>query len=276
MAGEEGRLSGLVAIVTGGGSGIGRAVVARFIAEGARVVAVDRDDREMVVGEYDDHNLSFVAGDVRDPAVHQTAVDLALSNYGRLDVYIANAGVYDYGQNLEGLSMEALTDAYREIFDVNVLGVLHGARASAPALRNSQGSMIFTISSSGTYAGGGGALYVGSKHAVVGLVKQLANEFAPDVRVNGVAPGVTRTGLTGVSHLNSHNRHLYDDPELLNRIARAIPLGFVSQPEDHAGLYVTLADVRDSRFMTGVVIASDGGLAAGPRRRSGPAKKGNT
>lgn len=264
-----GRLSGLVAVVTGGSGGIGRAVVDRYVAEGARVVVLDRDaETAAALAEQHPHAVGVVLGDVRDAEAQDEVVGRAMSEFGRLDTYVGNAGVYDFGLPLEQMTAKELSGAFREIFEINVLGPLQGVRAAAAELRRTRGSVILTVSSSGAYAGGGGSLYVGSKHAVAGLVKQLANELAPDVRVNGVAPGATHTGLAGLRQFDDHERRLQDETALLAGIARALPVGFVSEPEDHAGLYVTLADARDSRFLTGVVIASDGGLAAGPRSRA--------
>ncbi len=113
------------------------------------------------------------------------------------------------------------------------------------------------------------ALYVAAKHAVTGLVRQLAFELAPDVRVNAVAPGATSTELTGVDALGSAGRVLRDEPGLA-ALARGIPLGFVSGPEHHTGLYVALADPGDTGFTTGAVFPSDGGLEVrgGGRRQA--------
>ncbi|MFC4052661.1 3-(cis-5,6-dihydroxycyclohexa-1,3-dien-1-yl)propanoate dehydrogenase [Actinomadura syzygii] len=252
----EGRLAGRVALVTGGGSGIGRAVVDRYVAEEARVGVLERD-AERAAALVRDHGdrVAVEVGDVRTPAAHTASVARTLDVHGRLDVYVGNAGVYDYSARFEDLDAERIASGFTELFETNVLGYLLGVRAALPALRHSGGTVILTVSSSGLYAGGGGALYVASKHAVVGLVRQLAHELAPDVRVNGVAPGATRTALGGLSALGTAARRLEPDG-----LARHIPLGFVSDPADHAGLYTLLADPRDSRFMTGAVLPSDGGL----------------
>jgi 2,3-dihydroxy-2,3-dihydrophenylpropionate dehydrogenase len=265
----EGRLNGVVALVTGGGSGIGRAVVERFLADGARVAVLERDAASVAALERDyAGRLVATTGDVRTPEAHIAAVERTVEVFGRLDVYVGNAGVYDFNARVRTMPMEELRDAFGEIFDTNVLGYLLGARAAAEELIRTQGSMIFTVSSSGQYAGGGGALYVASKHAVVGLVKQLAFEFAPHVRVNGVAPGATRTGLGGLSALGTSRTRLADNASQLDALSTTIPLGFVSDPVDHAGIYALLADSRDSRFMTGAVIPSDGGLEVRGRARS--------
>ncbi|MES9602100.1 3-(cis-5,6-dihydroxycyclohexa-1,3-dien-1-yl)propanoate dehydrogenase [Actinomadura sp. NPDC000929] len=253
-----GRLDGLVALVTGGGSGIGRAIVDRYVAEGARVGVLERDPgRAAALARDHGDRVTVEIGDVREPEAHGASVTRTLDVHGRLDAYVANAGVYDYSTRFEDLGEDRVAAGFAELFETNVLGYMLGASAALPALRDSGGCLIFTVSSSGLYAGGGGALYVASKHAVVGLVRQLAHELAPDVRVNGVAPGATLTALGGLAALGTADRRL--DAEL-DGLDRHIPLGFVSDPADHAGLYVLLADPRDSRFMTGAILPSDGGL----------------
>ncbi|KAB2810925.1 3-(cis-5,6-dihydroxycyclohexa-1,3-dien-1-yl)propanoate dehydrogenase [Pimelobacter simplex] len=266
---SRGRLDGKVAVVTGGGSGIGRSVVDRYVAEGARVVVLERDAQGAEELATHGDRVRVVVGDVREHETHARVVEEAVRVFGRLDVHLGNAGVYDYNERIERMPPEELSAAFGEVMDTNVLGLLLGARAAIPELRRTGGTLIFTASSSSTFAGGGGALYVASKHAVAGLVKQLAHELAPEIRVNAVAPGATRTALSGVAPLDSGSRRLADETGLLGAIERTVPLGFVSEPEDHSGIYVMLADHRDSRFMTGVMIASDGGLGVGRRPRRG-------
>ncbi|MFE3257924.1 SDR family NAD(P)-dependent oxidoreductase [Nocardia sp. NPDC059091] len=270
-----GRLEGRVALVTGGGDGIGRAVVERYVHEGANVVVLERDKQLAdALEEAHADRVAAVVGDVRDPAAHLAATACGLDVFGRVDIYVGNVGVYDYGAKLDDAELAELPGNFHELFATNVLGYLLGVRAASAALRKSRGSIILTSSSSGSYAGGGGALYVASKHAVVGLIRQLAYEFAPDVRVNGIAPGVTRTGLTGVGGLGG-DRHLREETRLLENIARTIPLGFVSEPEQHTGLYVSLACPEDTGFVTGAVFPSDGGLEVRGRRaaRAGRAEE---
>lgn len=264
---HPGRLDGRVALVTGGGSGIGRAVVDRYVGEGARVGVLERDaGRAAALARDHGDRVTVEVGDVRAPEAHAASVARTLDAHGRLDVHVGNAGVYDHAARFEDLDAGRVTAGFTELFETNVLGYLLGAGAALPALRASGGTLIFTVSSSGLYAGGGGALYVASKHAVVGLIRQLAHELAPDVRVNGVAPGATRTALGGLDAFGTAGRGL-----ALDGLARRVPLGFVSDPADHAGLYVLLADPRDSRFMTGAVLPSDGGLEVrgAPRRPEG-------
>ncbi|SUB00979.1 Cis-2,3-dihydrobiphenyl-2,3-diol dehydrogenase [Pannonibacter phragmitetus] len=265
----SGRLQGYSAIVTGGGKGIGRAVVDRFVAEGARVGVLVRSEADAgsLTGQHGDAVLP-VLGDVRSWADNSRLVEATTSAFGKLDVLVPNAGVYDFSDRFETISGEDLQTRFEELFAVNVQGYLLAVRAALDPLRASQGSVVFTLSSSSFYPGGGGVLYVSSKHALVGTVKQLAFELAPDIRVNAVAPGGTRTGLGGLSSAG-HSRSLADIPGFDAMVAKTVPLGFLSEPEDHAGLYVTLASREEARFVTAEIIRSDGGLMVrgGGRKR---------
>jgi NAD(P)-dependent dehydrogenase (short-subunit alcohol dehydrogenase family) len=251
-------LNGVRAVVTGAGSGIGRAVVRRYLAEGAQVIAVVRNPKD-VAGLQDDGAV-VVVGDVAGYAAAEAAVAAAVDVFGGLDVYVANAGLWDFHKKLEKQTPEALAAAAAEILGVNLMGAVYGARAAIGALRESRGSMIVTGSNACFRAGGGGVLYTASKFALRGLVLQLAHEFAPDVRVNGVAPGATDTSLSGPSALGQGEKAMNADPSRIEAMAAHIPLGFVSRPEDHTGLYVLLATRRDSAYVTGAMLLSDGGL----------------
>ena len=253
-----GRLDGLRAIVTGAGSGIGRAVMRRYIAEGARVVAVCRNPAQQA--ELAEDGAIVVVGDVSQHETAARAVALAEQTWGGLDTYVANAGLWDFYKRVEKQSPPELAAAYQEIFGVNFLGALYGAHAALPVLRASAGSVIVTGSNACFRAGGGGALYTASKFALRGLVLQLAKEFAPAVRVNGVAPGATRTPLSGPAALGQRNREMDADAERMAKIPQHIPLGRISEPEDHCDLYVMLAARNESRYLTGTMISSDGGL----------------
>ena len=257
---DRGWLSGASAVVTGGANGIGRAVVARFVREGANVVVLDRDrDGLDLLSREFGNAVVTVAGDVLSTEDTGRSVTAAVDTFGKLDVFVGNAAVYDFGRRLEQMEPAVLTNAFDEIFAVNVKAYALGARLAAAPLRSSRGCMIFTVSSSGFHAGGGGILYVASKHAVVGLVRQLAHELAPDVRVNGVAPGGTDTALGGASALDPAARTLREEDWLRGAMERT-PLGFLAEPEDHAGAYVLLASRANARAMTGIIITSDCGM----------------
>ena len=263
------RLEGYSALVTGGGKGIGRAVADRFVQEGARVGVLLRSKSD-VASLRDAHGDAVlpIIGDVRSWDDNVRAVRETVNAFGKLDTLIPNAGVYDFCERFEDIAGEDLTARFSELFAVNVHGYLLAARAGLDALRESQGSIIFTLSSSTFYPGGGGVLYVSSKHALAGTVKQLAFELAPDIRVNAIAPGGTRTNLGGLQSA-SDTRKLNEIPGFDAMVVKTVPLGFLSEPEDHAGLYVTLASKQESRFVTSEIIRSDGGLMVrgGGRRK---------
>lgn len=263
------RLEGYGAIVTGGGKGIGRAVVDRFVAEGARVGVLVRSQADAdCLREQHGHAVLPVLGDVRSWADNKRLVTQTVAAYGRLDVLVPNAGVYDFSDRFETIAGEDLEARFHELFSTNVQGYLLAVRAALGPLREAHGSVIFTLSSSSFYPGGGGVLYVSSKHALVGTVKQLAFELAPDIRINAVAPGGTRTSLGGLDAARD-SRSLADIPGFDAMVAKTVPLGFLSEPEDHASLYVTLASRTESRFVTAEIIRSDGGLMVrgGGRKR---------
>ncbi len=256
-----------VALITGGGSGIGLAVARRFLNEGAAgVVILDRDIRGVAALQEDFFGrVAAIKGDVRDYTIHAAAVDVAVKNFGKLDVLVGNAGVFDFHRPLESYSAETLTATFDEIFAVNLQGYLLAALAARAALVESRGSMIFTGSVASFHAGGGGVLYTAVKHAVVGMVRQLAKELAPAVRVNGVAPGGTLTNLSGTDALGHSRRSIADKAaEAKERIAAAAPLRFAQKPEDHTGLYVVLASRQNSPATTGEVFMSDGGVGIRP------------
>jgi NAD(P)-dependent dehydrogenase (short-subunit alcohol dehydrogenase family) len=253
-----GRLEGVRTVVTGSGSGIGRAVVRRYLAEGARVVAVVRKARDAAALE--EEGAEVVVGDVSQYDTAERAVAAAVDSFGGLDCYVANAGLWDFHKRVEKQSGAELKAAFDEVFGVNLLGALFGARAALPALRASGGSVIVTGSNACFLAGGGGALYTASKFALRGLVLQLAKEFAPSVRVNGVAPGATDTAISGPAALGQSEREMNGDPERMAVMARHMILGRVSAPEDHVSLYVLLASKTESPYITGAMLLSDGGL----------------
>lgn len=254
------RLEGVRAVVTGAGSGIGRAVVRRYVEEGAAVVAVIRNPAQRAGLEAE--GALVVVGDISTYATAEAAVSMAVERLGGLDAYVANAGVWDFHKRLEKQSPQALATAAEEIFGANVMGALYGARAAVDALRESKGTLIVTGSNACFRAGGGGVLYTASKFALRGLVLQLAMELAPEIRVNGVAPGATDTPLSGAAALEQRAKSLNADADRLAAMATHIPMGFVARPEDHAGLYVLLASRQDSGYVTGAMLVSDGGLIA--------------
>ena len=254
------RLAGQVALVTGGGSGLGLTIVRRFVAEGARVGVLERDaERVAALNAAFPDSVVAVAGDVRAYADNEAAVAAVLDRFGQLDCFIGNAAIWDHGATLLGHAGADLDRGFDELFAINVKGYLLGARAAAPALLATQGSMIFTLSNSAFYPGGGGPLYTASKHAGIGLVRQLAYELAPKLRVNAVAPSGMASDLRGAAALGQQDQRIMDSrsPEAIRAI---LPLQFFPAPEDFVGPYVMLADRADNRTLSGVLIQADCGL----------------
>ncbi|HTX47952.1 MAG TPA: 3-(cis-5,6-dihydroxycyclohexa-1,3-dien-1-yl)propanoate dehydrogenase [Caulobacteraceae bacterium] len=256
-----GALNDEVVLVTGGASGLGRAIVDRFLEEGARLAVLDRTpDRLADLAAAARDRLAVFGGDVRDIADNQRAIEACLARFGKLDCAIGNAGIWDYSVSLDALPAEKIDGAFDEIFDVNVKGCLNLAKAALPALVRSSGALIFTVSNAGFDPAGGGPLYTASKHAVVGLIRQLAYELAPAVRVNGVAPGPIDTDLRGPSALGMADRSI-GSVNLSAVAGPNIPLARVPATADYAGGYVFLASRRDSRPATGGVLSLDAGIA---------------
>lgn len=264
-----GQLEGQVALVSGGASGIGRAVVNRYVEEGARVAAMDLSAERLA--ELPDGVVTAV-GDVTDIEDCRRAVAATVDAFGKLDVLVANAGLGDAWRELAEIPDEDLAQVHDDIFAVNVKGVLLSVKAALPELVRARGCVIVTLSNSSFHPDGGGVMYIASKHAALGVVRQLAHEFAPVVRVNAVAPGATRTDIRmpkslGVDEhgepIRTHTHPANEDEAVM----RVVPLAVHADPEDHAGAYVLIASRRDGGVMTGTVIETDAGIGVRGIRR---------
>lgn len=267
----EGRLAGRRALVVGAGSGIGRAVVDAFHREGARVATLELDrakhaelvalrdgpQGEPVVG-------AAVAGDATSPEANRAAVEAAVDVFGGLDTVVNCVGRFDFYRGLGELSEAELDTGFDEAFRVNVASHLLSVRAALDELRRHRGCVILTASTSSFTPGRGGILYVASKFAVRGVVLSLAHELAPEVRVNGVAPGGTLgTDLRGLSGLGLADRRLDDTPDRRADLAARTPLGTALEAADTAESYVFLASDA-AQGMTGRFLHPDGGMPARP------------
>jgi len=249
------RLAGRVAIVTGAASGIGAASAAAMAAEGASVVVADRNEAgaRSVVQQIEKNGgkALAVAADVTRAADNQALVERALSAYGRLDIFYANAGVPQWKTGLE----EVDEATYDQIMDVNVKGVWLGARAAlAPMKKARRGVILITASTAGIRPRPGGQTYAMSKGAVITLAKALALEVAPhNVRVIAICPVATHTPMLP-TFMNAKEV----DKENLARYEATVPLGRLNQPEDIAKAAVFLAS-DDAAMITGTTIEVDGG-----------------
>lgn len=257
-----GWLRGRRALVVGAGSGIGRAVLDAFRAEGADVAVLEKDVGKCAALRERFDGLPVVTGDATSQQDNETAVRTAVDAFGGLDILVSCVGIFDYYRGIRDLDAGQMDDAFDEMFSVNVKSHLHAVKAALPALRHAaNGSVILTESTSAYYPGRGGVLYVSSKFAVRGLVTALAHELAPEIRVNGVAPGGTlNTDLRGPGSLGLGDRSLGTTPGREAELAARVPLKVALSGADHAWSYVFLASER-SRGITGDVVHSDGGFA---------------
>ena len=257
-----GWLDGKRALVVGAGSGIGRAVLDAFAAEGAAIAALELDPAKCARLSAELPGCVVRQGDSTLAVDAAAAVAATVDRLGGLDVLVNCVGIFDFYRGLTDLSPTELDQGFDELFRANVLSQLVSVQAAVGELRRSgAGSVVLTVSTSGFYPGRGGILYVASKFAVRGCVIALAHELAPQIRVNGVAPGGTLgTELTGPASLGLANRVL-DGPDRAADLRRRTPLQVALTGADHAGSYVFLASDR-SRGTTGTILHSDGGQPA--------------
>ncbi|MDX6744126.1 3-(cis-5,6-dihydroxycyclohexa-1,3-dien-1-yl)propanoate dehydrogenase [Actinocorallia sp. A-T 12471] len=261
----SGWLAGYAVLITGGGSGIGRAVADRFVAEGASVAVFGNDPAQLAVaaaGSPDPSRVLTVEGDVRSSADLHRAVAATVERFGKLDTLVANAGIWDFQRQLTRLDAAALEATFDEVFAVNVKGYLLAAEAAWRELVRTRGSIVMTLSNASFYVNGGGPVYTASKHAALGLMRELAYELAPKVRVNGVACGGMNTDLRGPAALDLGERSI--GASFARRRPDAppsIPLHDSStDPRDFTASYVLLASREQSGPITGQAISVDGGI----------------
>ena len=249
------KLKDRVAVVTGGGSGIGAASAIAFAAEGARVMVVDLDEtgakRTVEAIEKGGGRAIALYGDVTTAAANQAMVERAMTLWSRLDIVFANAGVPQWKTDVEDVDEKT----FDTIFDVNVKGVYLGAKYALPVMKRARrGVFLITASTAAIRPRPGGQLYAASKGAVVTLTKALALEVAPHaVRVVAICPVATHTPMLP-TFMGKHQV----DAEGLERYEKTVPLGRLNQPEDIANTAVFLAS-DDAAMITGSAIEVDGG-----------------
>ncbi len=242
-------LADKVAVITGGGTGIGRACALRLAREGAHVVI--NYSRSQEDAEATQKNVAALGreamvyrANVTDDAAVRDMMQATLHRFGRMDVLINNAGMTHF-VDLDDL--EGLKDAYWfEIMDVNVVGLFRCSRAAAPALKDNRGCIVNITSVAGVTGMGSSIAYAASKAAGISVTKSLARVLAPEVRVNGIAPGVVLT------------RWVADHLDHVEKYGDNTPLGRVATPEDVAEVAYALID--NASLVTGQTLMVDGGM----------------
>ena len=249
------RFEGKVALVTGGGSGIGRATALAFANEGAKVVI---DDINVEGGEETLRMIKstggeaiFVKADVSKRAEVEAMVQKAIETYGRLDCAFNNAGI---GEELKRVA-KTTEDNWDRVMATNLKGVYLCMKYEIPhMLKQKKGAIVNTSSIAGLIGLSGQAAYVASKHGVVGLTKSVALEYATSgIRVNAVCPGVINTPL--ITH------QLKDRPQMEKVYVDMEPIGRLGQPEEIAAAVLWLCS-DEASFVTGYPLAVDGGVVA--------------
>ncbi len=246
------RLEDRVAVVTGGGAGIGRAICVLFAREGAKLVVADilaESARETVeIIRATDGSAVAIKADVTVAPDVQNMIAAATESYGRLDVLVNNAGV-----GVTGDVVELSGSDWSRVFDVNAKGTFTGMKYALPAMLKAGGGSIVNIASIFAFLGGSvSCAYPASKAAIVALSRSTAVKYAAaNIRVNCICPGHVETALT----------YTLKDPWVREELRRKYPIGRFGRPEEIAQAALFLAS-EESSFITGTELIVDGGYSA--------------
>jgi NAD(P)-dependent dehydrogenase (short-subunit alcohol dehydrogenase family) len=250
-----GRLAGRCGLITGAGSGIGQATALVMAREGAKVIVADVNEtggaetveRIRAAGG----EARFIACDVTDADACEALVAATVAAYGRLDWAFNNAGIAGPAAATGDYAIKS----WHRVMDINLHGVWYGMRAQLQQMvKQGGGAIVSTASIAGLVGIRGGPAYIAAKHAVVGLTKSAALEYAKqNIRVNAVCPGYTRTPIMDPG--------LAKRPDLIDRFGDRTPMGRVGQPRE-IGEAVAWLCSDDAGFVTGIALPVDGGVVA--------------
>lgn len=251
------RFDGKVALITGGGSGIGAASALRIASEGGKVVVMGRREQPLDAVAQLCGGLA-VQGDTALLEDLQHAVSVAEDNFGGLDILITSAGIETFG-SVETIAL----DDWQRLLDVNLNGTMLAARAAIPAMRRRLGGAVVLVGSVAALRGAPSfAAYLTAKAGLLGLNRSLAFDFGPEkIRCNALCPGWVLTEMADRTLQDLAAMKGISRDELVATMVRPFPLRRMSQPEEMAGAVAFLAS-DDASFVTGTTLVADGGATA--------------
>ena len=254
-------LSGKVALVTGSTSGIGLAVARALARNGAAVMlngsrpAAEAEGLRAAMAAEFGVKVAYTSADLADAASVRALAAAAEKQLGVVDILVNNAGI----QHVAAVD-EFPEEKWDQLIAINLSSVFHATKAVLPGMKARNWGRIVNIASAhGLVASPFKAPYTASKHAAVGLIRQLAYELAPKVRVNGVGPCGMASDLRGPAALGQEGQRIMDTRSP-DAIASILPLQFFPSPEDFTGPFVMLASRANNRTLSGVMINADAGL----------------
>lgn len=257
-------IDGDVVLILGGGSGLGLGLARAFRRDGAKLAILEVSANKLVqLKEEFGDDVLLVNGDVTSSADLLACRDAIQSRFGRLDSLIGCQGIFDGNVPLREVELDRVDTLFDELFHVNVLGYIKACRVFLEMLEQSNGAVVLTSSVAAYAADGGGLMYTATKGAVVSVVRQLAFEFSPKVRVNGVAPGcIAESQLQGPQSLGMDHRKQSDIPvdDFVRAFRQSTLMTDMPGGVDYAPIYAFLASKHNLVTTGQTLLLEQGGL----------------